>query len=52
MTDRGHPTDLIRAAGAVVWRATERRPEVALVHRPRLRRLVLSQGQGEAAAST
>ncbi|WP_371782922.1 NUDIX hydrolase [Streptosporangium subroseum] len=30
-----HPTDLIRAAGAVVWRGTESSPEVALVHRPR-----------------
>jgi 8-oxo-(d)GTP phosphatase len=29
------PTDLIRAAGAVVWRGTETSPEVALVHRPR-----------------
>lgn len=28
-------TDLLRAAGAVVWRGDERRPEVALVHRPR-----------------
>jgi 8-oxo-dGTP diphosphatase len=29
------PTDLIRAAGAVVWRGDEDSPEVALVHRPR-----------------
>jgi 8-oxo-dGTP pyrophosphatase MutT (NUDIX family) len=28
-------TDPLRAAGAVVWRGDERRPEVALVHRPR-----------------
>lgn len=27
--------DLIRAAGAVVWRGDETRPDVALVHRPR-----------------
>ncbi|GAA4234486.1 8-oxo-dGTP diphosphatase [Streptosporangium album] len=30
-----HPTDMIRAAGAVVWRGTESAPEVALVHRPK-----------------
>jgi phosphohistidine phosphatase SixA/8-oxo-dGTP pyrophosphatase MutT (NUDIX family) len=29
------PADLIRAAGAVVWRGTEDSPEVALVHRPK-----------------
>ncbi|GAA5072216.1 8-oxo-dGTP diphosphatase [Thermocatellispora tengchongensis] len=29
------PTDMIRAAGAVVWRGDESNPEVALVHRPR-----------------
>ncbi|GII52897.1 NUDIX hydrolase [Planotetraspora thailandica] len=29
------PTDLIRAAGAVVWRGDETDPEVAVVHRPR-----------------
>ncbi|RBQ16824.1 NUDIX hydrolase [Spongiactinospora rosea] len=30
-----HPTDMIRAAGAVVWRGDEDSPEVVLVHRPR-----------------
>ncbi|MER7131068.1 NUDIX hydrolase [Streptosporangium saharense] len=30
-----HPTDMIRAAGAVVWRGLETAPEVALVHRPK-----------------
>ncbi|MDF5754823.1 NUDIX hydrolase [Spongiactinospora sp. TRM90649] len=30
-----HPTDMIRAAGAVVWRGDESDPEVVLVHRPR-----------------
>ncbi|MEV7007148.1 NUDIX hydrolase [Streptosporangium sp. NPDC051022] len=30
-----HPTDMIRAAGAVVWRGAESEPEVALVHRPK-----------------
>jgi 8-oxo-dGTP diphosphatase len=29
------PTDMIRAAGAVVWRGDEADPEVALVHRPK-----------------
>ncbi|MFF5206574.1 histidine phosphatase family protein [Streptosporangium sp. NPDC000396] len=29
------PTDMIRAAGAVVWRGPESAPEVALVHRPK-----------------
>ncbi|GLW07280.1 NUDIX hydrolase [Microtetraspora sp. NBRC 13810] len=29
------PTDLIRAAGCVLWRGDETNPEVALVHRPR-----------------
>jgi 8-oxo-dGTP diphosphatase len=29
------PTNMIRAAGAVVWRGDEHDPEVALVHRPR-----------------
>ncbi|MEU8245248.1 NUDIX hydrolase [Nonomuraea sp. NPDC048916] len=28
-------TDLLRAAGAVVWRGDESRPEVAVIHRPR-----------------
>jgi 8-oxo-dGTP diphosphatase len=28
------PTDLIRAAGAVVWRGDEDAPEVVLIHRP------------------
>ncbi|GAA0383381.1 NUDIX hydrolase [Acrocarpospora corrugata] len=28
-------TDLVRAAGAVIWRGDERDPEVAVVHRPR-----------------
>jgi 8-oxo-(d)GTP phosphatase len=27
-------TDLLRAAGAVVWRGAERSPEVAVIHRP------------------
>lgn len=27
-------TDLLRAAGAVVWRGVETRPEVAVIHRP------------------
>ncbi len=30
-----HPTDMIRAAGAVVWRGVESAPEIALVHRPK-----------------
>ncbi|GIH99108.1 NUDIX hydrolase [Planobispora takensis] len=30
-----HPTDMIRAAGAVVWRGEESSPELALVHRPK-----------------
>ncbi|MFJ2028774.1 NUDIX domain-containing protein [Streptosporangium sp. NPDC087985] len=30
-----HPTDMIRAAGAVVWRGPESAPEVALIHRPK-----------------
>ncbi|MEU8267063.1 NUDIX hydrolase [Sphaerisporangium sp. NPDC049002] len=30
-----HPTDLIRAGGAVVWRGDSRDPEVAVVHRPK-----------------
>ncbi|GGS90685.1 NUDIX hydrolase [Planobispora rosea] len=30
-----HPTGMIRAAGAVVWRGEESAPEVALVHRPK-----------------
>ncbi|MEZ0073348.1 NUDIX domain-containing protein [Planotetraspora sp. GP83] len=29
------PTDMIRAAGAVVWRGDETDPEVALIHRPK-----------------
>lgn len=29
------PTDMIRAAGAVVWRGDEADPEVAIVHRPK-----------------
>ncbi|GIH25360.1 NUDIX hydrolase [Acrocarpospora phusangensis] len=28
-------TDVVRAAGAVIWRGDEREPEVAVVHRPR-----------------
>ncbi|MEU4835944.1 NUDIX hydrolase [Streptosporangium sp. NPDC023615] len=35
MTDGGRePADLIRAAGALVWRGSPDAPEVALVHRP------------------
>ncbi|MGC5016668.1 NUDIX hydrolase [Streptosporangium sp. DT93] len=35
MTDRGRePDDLIRAAGALVWRDSPGAPEVAIVHRP------------------
>jgi 8-oxo-dGTP diphosphatase len=34
MADTGHP-DLIRAAGAVVWRPGRDGPDIALVHRPR-----------------
>ncbi|GAA3018462.1 NUDIX hydrolase [Streptosporangium longisporum] len=35
MTDDGRePDDLIRAAGALVWRGSPDAPEVALVHRP------------------
>ena len=30
-----HPTDVVRAAGALVWRRQHGRLEVALVHRPR-----------------
>ncbi|GAA2861964.1 NUDIX hydrolase [Streptosporangium fragile] len=32
---QAHPADLIRAAGAVVWRGPETAPEIALVHRPK-----------------
>ncbi|MCW2880893.1 MAG: hypothetical protein JWQ95_4993 [Sphaerisporangium sp.] len=36
MTDcHVHPTDMIRAGGAVVWRGDSRDPEVAVVHRPK-----------------
>jgi phosphohistidine phosphatase SixA/ADP-ribose pyrophosphatase YjhB (NUDIX family) len=35
MSNGGGPGEMIRAAGAVVWRGDEDRPEVALVHRPR-----------------
>jgi 8-oxo-dGTP pyrophosphatase MutT (NUDIX family)/phosphohistidine phosphatase SixA len=30
-----HPTGMIRAGGAVVWRGDSRHPEVAVVHRPK-----------------
>ncbi|WP_405141862.1 NUDIX hydrolase [Sphaerisporangium sp. NBC_01403] len=30
-----HPTDIVRAGGAIVWRGDSRDPEVAVVHRPK-----------------
>ncbi|MFI6926491.1 NUDIX domain-containing protein [Nonomuraea spiralis] len=41
-------TDLLRAAGAVVWRGEESRPEVAVIHRPRYDDWTLPKGKLEA----
>ncbi|MGW0804149.1 NUDIX hydrolase [Nonomuraea sp. NPDC002799] len=38
-------TDLLRAAGAVVWRGAEHRPEVAVIHRPRYDDWTLPKGK-------